>query len=116
MHGVGCTTVALGKLTELIVRLRAGNIALYGDFEVYACFRVGFSFASQLRQMQQLVDGAARSDFLSLKDLLAEKTNSLGIERLLEKIHRSEFHGLDRSAHGPVSGQHDHRHLGSETA
>jgi hypothetical protein len=66
--------------------------------------------------MQQLIDGATRADFLSLKDLLAEKANSLGIERLLEKVHGSKFHGLHRSAHGPVSGQHDHRHLGSETA
>ena len=55
VRGLRYMTVPLGKLTELIMRLRTRNIALDGDFEIYAGFGVSFSSARQLGQVEKLL-------------------------------------------------------------
>ena len=82
----------------------------------YAGYFIQMALASMPVKMEKVIDRAARSEFLPRKNLLAEELNCLGIERLLEKVHGAEFHGLHRSAHGSIGGQHDHRHLGSKTS
>src|SRR3989442_12964207 len=116
MHGVGCMTLALGKLTELVMWLRACKIAHYGNFKVYARFRVGFASARQLGEVEKLIDGSAHADLFSLKDFFAKQQDILWIERLLNEVYSSEFHCIDGSAYSSVGSEHDHRHLGSKTS